>query len=608
MPETGAEGATYKQYKCPHCPSQYTRAENLKRHLNQHINGRIPCPVCSKGFTRTDSLKVHIKRVHSKLKVEFKGRGRLRNAGGSTEQLGRCAVFNRWKSDRELISSVKHPPLAGLSRHEIEHELLVHYWQNLDPGLPIVHRGSFRVPDEYHDDPLTNITSSIGARYSPKHAHRSHSLYLYTLQLLERMSRREICRTRNIQALILSIYSGIFDSSFDSFKRSKNDLTTMFNLARECGLLCVDDSSPGAQGEPTWAQFISMEVKRRLSYSLYFIDAQISLLLSYPTSITHYEIKHILPCSDELWNAETEAQWTLIRQKEQFQAKEIYFLQALQHTLLYGKPLNPISSFGAMIILNFIHNMIRHTTQYMGLLETVPLFANDPFSRRAQLGNALNGLRVLIPKRVKDEPLRTMWDVFECTWNLAYIHLHLPDTVITSGIIEVTLDATIATAAAMAKPLSRQPPGIKLLKNDFNQIPYETHSLVASHLSFFLKHFQLEYRETNPSLTFMFYKVSLIAWQILNVSINTTVDDELDPLEYSTVRLKVQEERDRLQKKYLMERLSCDILSNIDECDDYSNLEFYENWCYTLLSSFNIWGIGKCAADSFTEMLSDPKL
>lgn len=589
-----------KPFVCAKCQASFTRYENLVRHEQKHTNQKFACPICQTNFTRKDSVKTHIQKYHPESLQQV--------AGSSNED----SIINL--SKKPAVKSPPQQPLAvsvsslASPLNELEtaqiNTMLRNYWENLHLGLPIVHKGSFALAMEYNSDPLTNMICSIGSRYSPDLKHLSYPLYAYTLKLLDNMNQDEIYQTRNTQAFVLAIYSGIFDGEMESFKRAKSDLTNILLIARESGLFQNDFVTYRNHAEVNeWENFISMEVRRRLSYSLYFIDAQLSTLMNYPPGMSHYEIKHVLPCSDELWEAKDELEWSIIKAKETH--KEVYFLEVVQHTLIYGKPLLPISSFGATIIVNYIHIMIRNTTQFAGLLETVPVFANDPFSRRSQLGNALNGLRVLIPKKKlnHNQPLKTMWDVFECNWNLAYIHLHLPDTVITSGIVEVTLEAAIATAAMVAKSQQRQPPGIALLKNDFNEIPYQTHSLVASHLSFFLKYFKPDFKETNPSLTFIFFKVCLIAWQILNVSINNKDEnDKLDPMEYSSTRLNVQEERDKLQKKYMMERLSCDILSNIESCVDYTSIEFYENWCESLLKSFNIWGIGKCAAESFSEM------
>lgn len=67
-----------------------------------------------------------------------------------------------------------------------------------------------------------------------------------------------------------------------------------------------------------------------------------------------------------------------------------------------------------------------------------------------------------------------MWEIFAATWNLAYIHfLHIPDPVITSGIVEVTLPATIATAAALTKPQTINSPGNSLLSNNFKFMSFE---------------------------------------------------------------------------------------------------------------------------------------
>lgn len=68
---------------------------------------------------------------------------------------------------------------------------------------------------------------------------------------------------------------------------------------------------------------------------------------------------------------------------------------------MYGKAPRPVSSFGGLLILLAIHIMIRNMAQYAGILETLPTQVPNTFSKRSQLGSALNGLRSLLPKKTE---------------------------------------------------------------------------------------------------------------------------------------------------------------------------------------------------------------
>jgi hypothetical protein len=484
-------------------------------------------------------------------------------------------------------------PLLMVKKEDIDCYLNL-YWDNFHPTFPVLHRSSFDISENFDDDILLNVVCAIGLHYLdplPTRRDMTSQAFTFALYKLEHAFNGDFT-IRGFQAALIAVYAGLFLGTDEWYKWSINSHFQLVSIARENSMF--QHSAESIAGND-WEEFFIVESRKRISYSLYLIDGQMATLLNYPPNLSHYEIKHILPCSDEAWEATNAEQWRKV-----FKEERLYFLESLQQTLIYGNAPKSMSSFGSVVILLAIHIMIRNMAQYAGILETIQSFAQDPFSRRSQLGQALNGLRELIPRKTKTGetgPLKKMWDLFEATWNLAYIHLHLPDTVITSGIVEVTLNATIATAAALSKPQPLVLPGTALLSNDYTRIPYETYALVAnSHVLFFLRSFRLNYKETSPALTFMFYKGSLVAWQILKSACPPS------PSRNST--------RGDSQKHYMMQRLAYDIMTHIHEHYDVDqpglgNLEMYEKWIQSLLKSYTTWGIGACASVSFKELLSD---
>lgn len=285
----------------------------------------------------------------------------------------------------------------------------------------------------------------------------------------------------------------------------------------------------------------------------------------------------------------------------------VHFLEALQQTLICGSAPPQTSSFGGMIILLAIHIMIRNMTQFAGILETCYALAQDPFSRRSQLGNALDGLRFLIPRRKSEDGhhMKEMWGLFEATLNLALIHLHIPDTAITSGIVEPDLGSTIATAAALTQPQSIIPPGTAFLGNELSKFPYETLALVTGHISYFMKTFNPEFHETNPLLTYMFYKVSLVTWLVLRFLINRTHANMENRERKQSCDAGFQSPLDpkQLQQEFMMKHLAVEILSHVDNSDKFSDIQCFERWIESQLASFDTWGIGECGSMSFKDML-----
>lgn len=616
-------------------------------------------------YSRNDSLKAHIRKVHQIINHNKSPviAETLYNSGSETPTSNgeinlhlrpRAGFFKRLyvlDDNKAQIDITKLPsPLVLIPRETIV-DYVNQYRDIFHPTFPIIHSGSFSVHDNYAEDILIHILCSIGSRYVKDDATSksvSKQLFVYCMAWLDHKLNFCSETTSSIpidvfQASLITVYVGLFLGNDDWYKWSISTHFQLVSIAREIGMFQYDPLAT-EQGAADWHAFLAVEVSRRCSYGLYLIDGQLSTLLNYPPKLSHYEIKHILPCDDRLWEAANEEEWVqtlrddiideafpeaedktsffnlsaspftarlnlyhLQQQQQQrqqqrlYHGKGVYFLEALQQTLIYGVAPDHASSFGGMVVLLAIHIMIRNMTQYAGILETYPMLAQDPFSRRSQLGNALNGLRALFPRKSSSPKknhtnLRGMGGLFEATWNLAYVHLHLPDTVITSGIVEVTLDATIATAAALARPHSIIPPGTALLGNDFHHVPYETLSLVNSHIIYFLKSFKAGTKETNPLLTFMFYKVSLVTWQVLKALLEKAVSKDEKGVPSPLTQNAIHQE-------YMMKRLAMDILSNVEECEDHDDIEHFEERIESLLSSFDTWAIGKCAAVSFNEML-----
>lgn len=630
-PKAGKKPKVSRPFSCDLCSKRFTRSENLRRHAKQHSSMRFICPQCDKSYSRNDSLKIHMRKIHKSAKdkrINSNGEEFLTTplsyGSRANSYLKKNVSFNEDIDEDIEDEGIEDEslPLECITKDMIN-QLLELYWFNFDPTFPILHKKAFILPEDYTKDILTNVICSIGLRYLYNDINDlriADDIYSHCIVGLENALHNDFT-IRYFQAALIAVYSGLFSGNDDWYKWSINFHFQLVSMARENGMFQFD----GSKENGDWDTFITSETRKRMSYALYFIDGQMATLLNYPPKLSHYEIKHILPVSESLWEAENQEDWNLIlHEKVTKKEEDLYFLEGLQQALIYGEVPKTISSFGAVVILLAIHIMIRNMAQYLGILEQRKSSSQDPFSRRSQLGQALNGLRRLIPKKNvskhSDNTLRTMWDFFETDWNLAYIHLHLPDTVITSGIVEVTLKTTIVTAAALSKPQFDLLPGTVLLSNDYTEIPYEIYALVNSHILFFLKNFRHELKETSPAFTFMLYKGCLVTWQILKSSYATSsylskndcmaaVSNSEDySSKSSSSNSSVESKRHYLQKEYMMKRLADDILSHIenDSTTADSNIEgldFFNKWVESLLSSYNIWGIGEYASISFREML-----
>ena len=178
-------------------------------------------------------------------------------------------------------------------------------------------------------------------------------------------------------SLILTFYGTFTDRIW--LKRARALHTRLVAVARETGIF---QSNLHDKFDDEWTSFIASEGRKRTSCCLYMVDSQMAILLNYPPSLSHYEVKHVLPCSDEIWEAETAAEWEFLCSQNFITAHGTHFLTALQQTLMYGRCPKHMSSFGSLIVLMAIHIMIRNMAQYAGVLEVPAIDANDPFFQK----------------------------------------------------------------------------------------------------------------------------------------------------------------------------------------------------------------------------------
>lgn len=572
-------------------------------------------------YSRKDTLKAHIRSAH------------LLEAVAPIHWLPRSVDFTEVQlntEEAEVLLEVKSKDpiqyrrgslLQNITADQVQ-VFLDQFWDKFHPTFPILHRRTFEVPQHFEESILVHVMCCIGAKYIEGGSTVSDDCFAYCVDYLDRhvsVFDPNPVPIDVFQAGLLAGYSGLFWGRSDWYKWASGFTYQLILIARETGMF--QHAPIAAEAAKTdWQLFLKLELSRRSSYALFFIDGQMCTLLNNPPKMSHYEIKHVLPCDDALWEAGTEAEWqsTLERLYSSVEDDDaslsarkggpgVHFLEALQQTLICGSAPPQTSSFGGMIILLAIHIMIRNMTQFAGILETCYALAQDPYSRRSQLGNALDGLRFLIPRRTLEvrQRMKGMWGLFESTLHLALIHLHLPDTAITSGVVEPDLGSTIATAAALTQPQSIIPPGTAFLGNDLHKFPYETMALVTGHIGFFLKTFNPELHETNPLLTYMFYKVSLVTWLVLRLLISRsqlTVQSP-NPRKASDSEVRSPLDPKQLQQEFMTKHLAVEILSHVEHSDKFSDIRCYEDWIERRLASFDTWGVGQCGAMSFKDML-----
>ncbi|KAE8543207.1 hypothetical protein D1P53_000695 [Cryptococcus gattii VGV] len=285
-------------------------------------------------------------------------------------------------------------------------------------------------------------------------------------------------------------------------------------LSRKAGLMESYPTQPSVTQDldSLWRQFVRAESHKRTLYSLYGFDSAWYHFLSRPRCLSHLEIKHELPCGDDLWNACTPTEWahrSLVASSACSSggnsSKRMRFLDMVRAAFVnqVEDPLPlPLDSTGASLMTHFVLASVREMTGW------TTMTGRSCFER----------FEALLASMVRLEPLVTVQDTkmetpasaaAEATWRMSMIELLLWSQSHTGGLVEDSIDAALAAITTL---------GV----NNPIELTTQIIQSVEQHITWFLLYLQRTSFPTSPSLqsespflTFYLFKATIIAWQIV---------------------------------------------------------------------------------------------
>ncbi|ORY58453.1 fungal-specific transcription factor domain-containing protein [Pseudomassariella vexata] len=459
------------------------------------------------------------------------------------------------------------------------------------PNFPLLHEGSFHVVSA--QVPLLNVIRCIGSLYCQTAEHDESwrkATFQSTLQSLRNYVEQNRSRHQEtwvLQTFLLLEYLGLYggdDWHFLQAQRIHRDLVDAIRMLQmthtgsdemnDAG--SAMDASIGDEDwevndadslEARWQEFVKYESRKRCIYILYLLDSQLSILCNVRPMLSSLEIKHDLPCCEDVWLAKSAEEWSTC-QKRQFRSFDDHDDQAYSYetppsqglfyeasqTLLQqpqqsekGEQQQPqkqkqprklrllwASPFAAVILVMQLQMMARELTHASCLLER-PKAQRRSLSvltdkQHAQISQALRAIAELVPRNQKpvfslfdfhrmdafpdSGSSAPLWHSFWLLWYYTSITLSHPDSLLVSGIVESNLPLAIATAGHLATPRSKE-------KRDI----YEDRDVfrILNDLELALEILNPTKSTTHPSLESPFtsllgFKICLVGWRLVRLT------------------------------------------------------------------------------------------
>lgn len=327
--------------------------------------------------------------------------------------------------------------------------------------------------------------------------------------------------------------------------------------------------------EQRWRSFIERETKVRCVYALYLLDTQRAIMCNLRPILSSLEIKHDLPCDEDLWLATTAAEWaalmslrfTSFNDSEDLLAMEESIPESSFHAsaqyLLHPQPTGEApgrlrllwsSPFAALVLVSQLAMVVRELTHAACLLER-PTFQQRSLSlltetQYSQISQALRSIAELVPRsevavhgsnaalgpgspwpaafpsvypptsssrsiNSTQQSHSALWAYFHMMWHYTWITLSHPDALIVRGVVETSLAGAVATAGHLGRPKAKSQRDIYQDRDVFRLLNSLDQSLrqLASNTS----HVD---EEEHPFTTFLAYKIALVGWRLVRLTMN----------------------------------------------------------------------------------------
>ncbi|KAH0365957.1 hypothetical protein KCU65_g5755, partial [Aureobasidium melanogenum] len=275
---------------------------------------------------------------------------------------------------------------------EVLNAFLSQFVRNFLPQAPVLHYPTFEVNGKCPDH-LLMIMIAIGAVYCKRKHVRRFTIVLQDLarcHLHMAITADDVLLkdADTVYSSALICYAGIWCGNKRAFEIAESLRGNVVAWARRLSESTSVTPTTQSDEQGLWLQWVRDESLKRLRWTVYMFDCQISSLMNTPPSMSQSEVfDWDCPCDDEYWEAPTARQCKLLLGNAVVPPSKS-FAAALSPFLLDTptfRPLRRLNDFGAFLVLLSINMRIFRYTEERDMLIKISHMALDCIEQGADV-------------------------------------------------------------------------------------------------------------------------------------------------------------------------------------------------------------------------------
>ncbi|CAG9995417.1 unnamed protein product [Clonostachys byssicola] len=291
----------------------------------------------------------------------------------------RNLCINHGEKDHQALKEEHFPSILQV-------DMLLHLFHDrFIPALPISHHITRNVNEFWL---LTLAMAAIGCQYTRTQEFESMVAPLH--EFLRRGLQREMdlsydnpeAQIYYLKALFLSQISCFYYGDMAMRRQALIHRGLLVQLAESLGLFAaetrqVHDGSDAADNAHTqWQQWIRLETKRRLGYSIWMLDLMVFYHFDIPPLMPHRVPESDLP-HDGLWTAPNEHEWLELFERTR---RNPPLPHAIKSIFLRKKVKPDLGEFGRILLLHGVYHEIYQVKAYFQrpLSNWIPTAQHEP--------------------------------------------------------------------------------------------------------------------------------------------------------------------------------------------------------------------------------------